>query len=364
MSQAIINFLQRGVGYNPTSEPTKVMTSSLYAKNLAHLKTFKDYCKAHAESEVINVSLVGDSIAEGGKASDYAAYGFATVVRDTLQSRWGNAGLGFISAWLRTNAEGTVRALAETFAWSDSGSACRKGNNLAYKTYTFTGDSVTVKYWKKPDAGEFTIAIDGGAPVTVDAEATEVSLGSHTITGLVNGSHTIVITMAEADRYLYLHGVVPYVSTAKGIRLNNHGNWGKSTDVLAESEYRIGALDPAPKLLMIALGANDFGTQHSLKEVKSNLNAIIDPALAAGSCVLIVARTMRGDTNLGLDHNMYNRMLYEVAVETGVALVDVDQMWGNVFSTADGKGYFDADDVHLTNMGHRQLAMDIMNVLI
>ncbi len=235
---------------------------------------------------------------------------------------------------------------------------------------TFSSSTAfTVHFTQGPTAGSFTVAVDGGGPVTVTPNASGTDGrhdGTYTTPSVSQGSHSIVITAVGTAvvNGVYVHNG----DEASGVQLYTSGqpsttsaSWAGATGVAT----RIGAL--APGLVMIVLGSNDFATGMDPATFKSNIETIISEiklATTPDPAFLLVGSYRRLDVPLPAHpYADYTAAMAAVAVaDSTVAVVDISAMYPTS-QMADVYGLLDADDIHQTDRGHSLMADLIMSTL-
>ncbi|TCP32193.1 hypothetical protein EV207_101171 [Scopulibacillus darangshiensis] len=211
-----------------------------------------------------------------------------------------------MTSWRRKDSVPT-KVWTETGTWQDSNYG-RQGGSGATISLTFIGTGVKVLYQKGGLAGKFSASIDGGTATEYDSNGAS-GTGSFTITGLTNGSHTLLLTVGTTGN-LYLFGAIP-ISGNTGVRLDNGSWFSKMAYDIAytvDNEFK-----ENPKLSIIALVANDYDRQTSLSSYKSYIGQLIDKGLLSGK-VILLNNGIRG-VQKQLDQKWYSNSLYELAIE-------------------------------------------------
>lgn len=331
-----------------------------YGYNIGHLNNFKTSLKTI--KGIIPISVVGDSISEGANGTDFLVDGFIGIIKDVLQSKYGNAGPGLVSAWKRQTTTPTY-VWAKTGTWADNDFS-QEGSPAATATLTFSGVGVEIVYLKGSAAGLFTTNVDGAGAVSHNAYNATTFVDKIVINGLTDGSHTLVLAVTDATKKLFLVGAVPVTSVNRGVRIDNFAWYGRKSDrLLAVNLFRQATITYSPKLYIIALTANDYEFQTGLATYKSRFNTSIAVAKEVGSAVLLVANGLRQIAKQ-VDQKWYTKALYEIAKENNVALIDINTKWGT-YDQALANNFFEtAEPTHPNNAGHRDMANTILDYIL
>lgn len=329
----------------------------------------------------VNLNIIGDSITEGANAGAGAAQGAASLwpdngyvgrIRTAFKNKYGDTGTGFIPVFYPTGAP----------LWTFSGSwSLQTGFGVASNvmvtstindtaTINFTGTGFGVVYVKGGACGSFTITIDGGSPVTVNANnAGTVNAATYQVTGLSAGSHTAVIKNigGGSSNKVFLIGGYPINGTS-GVVVNNCGKYGSVVHQHSGVPMLAAEIDIwNPALTIIALTANDYNGQTPLSSYASDLQAIISHALSMNSDVLLVSTGLRGDTpNPTIPQSAYVQVMQNLAISNGVAYLDLFNRWSGDYNTANSVYGFIAtgQGVHPNDYGHADIATAILSVIL
>lgn len=319
-----------------------------------------------------NVNLIGDSITEGSGATNNYTQGMGGLLRSYFTSTpFPNTGTGFIPAHYATS-EGT-KWLALTGTWSDGDGLFGVGKKVktsssinSTATFTFTGTGFNIYYVQRSGGGSFTVAVDGGAPVTVNTNGATAQQ-KYGLFSLGNASHSVVINVTVAGAQgVSIIGYESAVGATVGASLNLMAKYGS---VLADhtpsfqTQLEIDMF--APKLTMIALMANDFGGQTSLTSYYNGIKLLIEKARVTGD-VLLISTGLRKDNSYAIKQKEYNNVLMELAYEKDVAFLDIFNAWGGDFVWHQSKmGLIKGagDDVHPLDAGHKDIVDRIITML-
>lgn len=304
-----------------------------------------------------SLAVLGDSIGEGAWSSvtqsQWNVYGWVAKTKAALVTMgYIDGGEGFIpmhrADWVKV---GTWTQIADN---GPSGN-CWSATSDATKTYTLTTttacDNADIIYIDAAGAGDFTVTVDGGAPVTIvppklannKTIATNVSLGALT-------THTILIK-APVSGTLYLNGAAIYRGSS-GIVFNNLSKSGAtSNDFGYKADTRLALLSVLkPRLTLYAALANDYGSaQTPISTYNSRTDLVAIEANRYGSIIGICPP----DNGLSTAGKTITLAEYEAAFKNriiagGGGVLDIHAAWGAYAENA-SKMY---DTQHPNATGH------------
>jgi lysophospholipase L1-like esterase len=345
--------------------------------------------------------VVGDSVSQGYYASDLNNTNWVSLMRQSLQTQYGNGGSGFfttsrsdlaigadaaiVSAW-----ETNKSLLTATGGWSLGGTGFGPGicwlTTTSAGTLTFQVRGSTIKMYSASGAAPrapYTYSIDGGAPVTVTV-ATGGSTGVqvNTVTGLANTTHTIVISWAGTGTDpLFFYGVSGENTT--GIIVDNMGRAGyKSSDVIANATlgaaWNGGTAYPAD-LVIYSMALNDANTAVTADTWLTNVATYLKEMRAAhnGATDLLLLLQHVGNFGSTAGYTLYSQYAARIrglAEAYGAALVDMWSLgrnswdywnslsyWGNATTAG---GIAGTDSVHPSDAGHAYIASQVTPIVM
>ncbi len=357
---------------------------------------------ASSNSTLANIAFVGDSITLGYDSSNFYTTNYVSLVRTALQSIYGNGGTGFLGvnasvfygSYNATNTNCTKSA-GWTELWDGGGCANYAFYTVAAgNTFTFTnviGTSVSVYYARTEFSGTFSIAVNGGTPVVVNAyDANPANRASlpYTFTGLGAGPHSVVVTSIGTT---LVYGVRGFNST--GITCDNFGVSAQTSGSFLRAGATVynnpvdasGGEDFPCNLFVYALAVNDCNNQ-------SGAAASADAYLAN---VLTVIKRIRegpsysrtGETDIlffmphigkwqstGPDYYAMMSRLEALLISYNVAYINMSAIYNNSWTQAfnnsvwanparTGNGASGNDSVHPGNVGSQAYANAIISLL-
>lgn len=267
----------------------------------------------------------------------------------TADARWAFAG-----GWVKFNPGPTSRTVLY--------SATSNGSTATF-TSDLPGTVVELRYSNASVA--FEVAIDGGAPVTVTPSG-GTSLGTYTVSGLADTTHTVVVTRTTGALYL----VGANVRKTTGLQIHNVGLGGaRVSDLSLAQPYDARSLVRdvlVPDLAIVNVMTNEAYTEVSAATFKINLDAMLTSLNNASIPMLLVAEIPAGGTTTPSGNAMnltaYRTALYELAITFDLPVIDLFERWGGTYSAANGAGMM-ADAFHPNAAGYGDYASAILSVI-
>lgn len=331
----------------------------------------------NANNQVVNVAIIGDSIAQGlGTVSSGGKFYNSWVQQLTLHlhTLFGNGGSGIIPVYYG------VGAWTQNGAWTEGGSnlgplqtgispfnhlysATGISNNLAL--IAMDGDKVNVYTQSAPDSGACTVSIDGTVvgttPATTSATLQAVKT---TFAASALGSHTLTITPTATGK-CYVYGA-EWTIGSTGVRIHNVSVAGARSEAFGSAPATQNAfLNVIPggiQMAIVSLGVNDFhaGNNEALSTYNSNMQNLLTylAALSSpGPSVMIVDENQPNTANQTPAVNAqftWPQLIsaeQSLAVANNAAFVSVSELWGS-YTTANSLGLMSSDGVHPNDKGH------------
>jgi lysophospholipase L1-like esterase len=344
-----------------------------------------------AADRLVNIVGWGDSIMVGYYASDWRLTSFFGALVDALQDEHGDGGSGFLSvassqAW---GAPAGARFITSTGSWTG---ALFKGVNEAAIQNAVNGNGASVTFpgvrgtsidcYFLSDTGTCTVAIDGGAPSTVDLTAHGSGLVKITFGGLANVAHTVVITNATLK--VTVCGVAG--TNTVGVVGHNMSSPGRpstagavTTGLAAGTSGSVSITDFAPDLMLLAMSVNDVALATAVDAFRSNLYRLArlarDYSSGKADLALIVNHYGKGagtsdPSNL---YAGYAEVIHGLGETFGAAVLDVWALGRNSWDHWHDLGYWGVtngstgaagtDAVHPSDAGHGAIAAPLIELL-
>lgn len=303
------------------------------------------------------INFVGDSITEGAVGSpNFKDGGFAGLLRNYLQNKYGNLGGGYIpyyypydnplmsftGSWAYNNGFGTTNIYAQSTP-----------NTGAYVEFDINGVGVEIYYAQGTLAGTYEVYSDGVLIDTIDTyNATSNPINSHITSGLSDGIHHIKL-LNTGLKAIFLLGFREVKSGSIGVLTNMCAKFGGRTadasavNSLKSAEYF------NPNLTIIAFLANDANDQLAIDTYTTNLIALVNSAQKSGQ-VLLIANGIHYPTTTPITEVQYTNAMRAVAIIKGCAFVDINYAWGYDGYIANTLSYMH-DGVHPNSSGHNYI---------
>lgn len=353
--------------------------TNIYGSN--YMKTLRAGL-ANVSLAPIDMVFIGDSKTEGTGSSG-PGYRWLDRFRTSFRSLYNPAGVtggyGYIpgayaspnmgNPWtLSGSATQTVSATGATYGLGKrnitmntaAGTASIKvGPSTPWGAVT----DVDIVYSQGSSQGSFTVAVDGGAATTVNANNATRQLGQrYSITGLSTSSdHTILITWVSS--IVTIEGIMCYNGDKnQGIRIWDSAHHGvkaadyQTTDLWWEA---LSVIQPA--VVYYNLGRNDFSNGASASTIVSTIQGhiakirsliTIDPTIIIGMDWQD-SPTAPTDTYANWRTAIYNM----VASDGNLALIDLYKYFGTInTSGTNAQGLSAGDLVHPSDKGNAAIS--------
>ncbi|MFV9177471.1 GDSL-type esterase/lipase family protein [Serratia marcescens] len=364
LSPALMSFIAEHLGSDAGGSVIKNHTDG-HTLNAARAKVARlqeghnvTYNKAWAGDSYAQMTFIPGMMAE----NDIAKYGRAGAGWIALQfdglSSWEGITLTYNkSAW--TEYDASSASGPPTYGCGIDGHALyTRSNSEPINFANINATRITVYYFDS--AGKFTLAVDGGNPVSIVCGNTR-GIKSYTFSGLESKNHTVTLTPTGNSDVVCLTGLYT-ASTNKGVIINKIGNGGAKA---SDYENKIApwipyyTADMAIDILYVVLGTNDHAGVLGLAKFESGLKKIIDTYRNALPTVGIVL-VSPPQTNAYKDPPLsaYNDTLKRVALERGVEYYAGYDNFAKTFDVSNAQGVM-YDGWHVNRAGARVIVNDL-----
>lgn len=325
------------------------------------------------------ITCVGDSVTAGQFAwnsVDLAEVNWVTgrtdgwvgQLRRMFTRDYGDAGEGFIavptSAVEQSFLEDRVTLTAGTLVACGPfgvGYAVANGQSITVLAPQCTSIDI-FGLWRNGSNAAFTYTVDGGAPANGPTHSSPDLMYKHTITGLADTTHTLVINgpvTLRAD----IGGIVCRRGSS-GVLVNRVGRGSQTSD------YAVYNLLPAARnwvlsstftlqqtdLAIIMFRINEVATAYSTMTFRTNIKILTDWITAMGGCSLLVPDPVAATTETTTTFAQYRAQMIDIAeTDDHVAFLDIDKFWGGPTWPGDTLG-LRLENVHPNAKGHGDLA--------
>ena len=245
--------------------------------------------------------IYGNSFTVGANATNWQTEGFPQVLKDLLESDFGDGGSYMAYCLIAGNErneefgllleDGTGRLDCGSWTGGLFNGMGGYFDNTTTLNLTVNGSSMDLIYGENIVAiTEINIVIDGGTPIKVGRnlanDVSRISWKKVNISLGTESDHTVVITGGD---YWQLAGVIG--KNANGISLFRSGLSGARAANFANPEVDLNTLKLIkPRIVIAELGINDFLNQVSLVDYETYIERIIVAAQESSDCVILVTQ--------------------------------------------------------------------------
>ena len=293
--------------------------------------------------------VVGDSMSSfyNGTTFDFANSWHRKLKARLIARGYPDGGTGLVA----TNEAGGGRDPR----WAFTGTADITSNvyvalGTAVSTATFTSDTAgtIIDLVYSNAGGSFSVKVDGAAAVPVVATGA-LTIGTYTVTGLANTTHTIVVTATSGSAII----CAAQVRNAAGVRFSSLGKFGLSAaGFLGDGGFVksiVTAAMPNPDVLHLAIGANDLIGGQTAAATVTRVQTIRN--LWPNADVILYAQPITENNELSdAAYVVYTDGLRALAETLVCPLVDWNLRYGGAASIT-GMGFVGADGVHPNALG-------------
>ncbi|MDB5177258.1 MAG: hypothetical protein JWN75_926 [Candidatus Saccharibacteria bacterium] len=301
--------------------------------------------------------VIGDSMSSSftGSVFDFPNSWWRKLKNKFISAGYANGGTGIVSVVDANN--GVDPRFTFSGSWSKNityAASAASGNTITFVS-DVAGTAVDVYYSNL--SANFTVSIDGGSAVGVTPTGA-TTLGTYTVTGLSNATHTILITASAANAYPM--GVQVRQATG-GIRFHNLGikygqdaaNFYADTSQASVRTVTTGFV-PNPDVVHIIIGYNDLNANGATAAATATAVQNIRNLYPSSDVILYAEPLTPGASVNDAAWTVYVNALRALAVTLGCPLVDIYQRFGP--STSFPASYVGADNVHPTALALSDIA--------
>ncbi|MNN16194.1 hypothetical protein D3C81_1293250 [compost metagenome] len=325
--------------------------------------------------------MLGDSITRGSYTSDEPNTAWGSLLRISLQAKYGNAGVGWINALEATFPAGAKPRASMGTGWIQAagtksgygGGYLNSNGAVTALTFTFTGDKFTLVYVKGPTGGNADVKIDGTSVGTLNCNGASATFNNYqNFTGLTNAQHTLTITPATTAPIM-VQGIIAEIS-APGVQVHKMGMASYTSIDWNNTNTKSAWSGKPPHLTFITLGVNDGGLGTGLANYRTNMDALVQFWLGLGSSVILMP-LMRGGSAWTSAWPDFVNVNYDLAKKYNVGLIDMYAAWNKDYASMQTRGLFGTatedftgnsgtNTAHPGDKGHRYMANIIERFLL
>jgi len=356
--------------------PTTAISAGIYDRrlNVYNYKPAQVFrlrtalAKAAAGTALANIGFNGDSTVAGTNGGNVpGTTAWPILFRNMLATiGYPSAGSGIVAAYRAASSSDPRWTYGS--GWSaPSGNSSRIANSTTTNALTFasveTGTQTHVYYSNA--SGPFTVALDGGAPVTVTPTGAS-TMGVLTSGTLADTTHTLSIVRTSGTVEIF---GVEVRKASTGVRIYNAGIAGAKAASVADTAWSSVAQTVAggasaqftADAIFLCCEINDMtgggGAVVPAATYKTQMQTAINNLKVNGaSLILITANPVQTG-----DFTDYTKALYELADTNNLPLVDIQDRWGS-YTSANARAIM-GDNVHPSPAGNAELARAMLTAL-
>lgn len=237
---------------------------------------------ANANNRKVSTLWIGSSTTAGTGAGHFT-------------TRYMNVAAGLLQSAFNGGVLAGLHMFPDDDGWTIGGTTTQIGRGFGLRSKTLAAGATMSRtltnctgfelyFAQGPTQGEFTVTIDGGAPITVTPNTTGVYRhdGTYTSGTLSRGSHTVLITATAAFDF---NGLYSFDGDRNvGLRAYNSGTGGATaaTFINANSYTIWERADVVPNMaaIFIMVGANDWNINVNPATYESNIETLYNNAEA------------------------------------------------------------------------------------
>lgn len=329
-----------------------------------------------------DVLCLGDSITLGAYSNDVAVSddaswrtsGWVAQYRTLLATTFGATGEGIIKLAEDVRVTFSGGSASSTVGPLQTGRQFGSGNTITFTPDGTTGNFTGFEFYYLNSGGSFSYAVDGGGATTVTPAGGD-TIGSVSVTGLSEATHTIVLTGVSGTAHV---GYLLLKRGTTGVRVHRVGKSGATTETAtmntgsAANRTRMLAATFAinPDLAVFMFGANDIpnqGTNSITPTVfRANLKTLTDAVATRGGCSLLLAGPRYPNASSPYtEDDYYAEMLDLAQTDDHVAYADLSEVWGTE-ADAETLGFmsYSALGIHPKRKGHGSICRVVEHLTI
>lgn len=309
------------------------------------------------------IYIIGDSISEGFKSSDYVNNSWVGIVRQAFQEKFNNLNYGFIS--FNRAHDTQFHQYSTNFARNTKNSKMFGGVELSdnlkgnYVEVSFKGKNASLVYSQNDNGGVLEVYLDDKYIFDIDTSIlnnTKNGCFSELIKSDYYGEHKIKLVKKD-NKNTALCGMIYYEDEKfEGAVINNTSSGGMMLnnlpydllDAYTESGYCI-----------LALGVNDEYENKNLKEFTEKFEYICKRIDEKNGELIIL-----DFIHYGSKENKYKIALRDIAKKyLKFSFLDFSEIFEDNTQENIKRGIIDEDGIHPTDKGHEIIAQRVLELL-
>lgn len=343
---------------------SNIIKPSVYNKSVGLVNWKRELNTLTTTNKIINLNILGTSIACGGIASDYRLKGWVGLLRSYLNAKFTDVGQGFIPSYQKTTLDVNMWTFTGTGWYTSTGYGVMDNSKTTVTlndkaSLQFNGTGITLVTFEGAYSGNIQMIVDGVVKGTFNLYNASSSnpVKEVAITGLTSGNHTLEVKNVETGKALIIIGAYETKGT-KGVRVNQNCMFGgtSSMAVMNDSSMKAEIDCWNPILTMIEFQTNDYFNQVPIATFKNNIQTLITRAKLFGDVLLIPCGVREELDTKTIKQTEYIQALKELALSNNVVFMDIFSRWGGEFNYAKNEVNYIFDTVHPNDEGHQDIA--------
>lgn len=340
-----------------------------------------------ASTSIVHVVVIGNSHAEGYGTTDTNKMPYASIIREALQSRFGNAGYGIVPVF-RGAGPVSPYGIFTGASWATTGNGQGpfgidyNANSLAQWDVGLFCDSITLyttingtSIGTNAGANSAYILIDGAGGLSNQVNSVGIANGlTYQNTNVSCGP----LGMHNVRLYAPNHGTAKWIGFwgiganigSSGVQVHNFGRNGtKASDtagITAISSFAsLGAngavATGGPALSIVEFTSNDYSSQANTNTYIADMMRIVN-SLGTNGSVIVIGDNLREGGALTINQSVYHSMLRAAAFTnpTPFCFIDFKEYYAGQDSTIG----ITVDNIHFNNRGHQHVAQTLLNLVL
>lgn len=234
---------------------------------------------------------------------------------------------------------------------------------LSYTPYN-TVDTWDIGYLVTTAAGSFSVAVDGGAPITtINALGAGTSIAVATVT-VPSGTHRLDIQAVTGTPSIL--DAIGRVAAQKQLKFYNGGTVGALVNTFISDG--VNAYNPrpmlktlAPKLSIINLTINDWVAATSTSSYTADLTNLILDGQASGDVLLMSGAPSAASSAPIATQLIYINIVKALAQSMNCAMLCLTDRWGSFLNK---QSFYSDAAVHPNAAGYADIALGLSQILI
>jgi hypothetical protein len=310
------------------------------------------------------IVVIGDSISEGSTATDFQNDAYVGILRKALNIEYANKNFGYESVYVdpTKNKYHTLSSFNFSLDLNPNyygGVVAKSVINGAYLITTYIGKDLKLVYAGRADGGVLSVTVDGTLWGYIDTSV----IGNYP-----NGCISLPIITSTWDEHVVIFqktdtkptdicGMIYYEDVNKFQPMVQ--NVSRSGIYASQIPNTILEQYTENKMVILALGVNDFGVSASVSLYRSKLEYVASRIATSKGTLIFVDFIFSEPSS-----NLYKKAMREVALSyPQFGYIDFAKVWFGNTAENIASGLLNPDGVHPTDYGHEQIAQVLLRNL-